>query len=390
MTRSIRRPLAVLCLAAGALLVPSLASAKNLQQVQAQPSPAQTGQPIQVTVQTGGAPCAYTIDYGPGPAVGPFGNGNGTKTHTTQYAQPGTHTITVKGKKLGGKPACGNGPITTTVTVQGNRGGTGGGNPVGFGKVSKETLEKIAPQQPGSPPPNLKFGCDDLPCVTGVKVSPHGSYADFEIFTSNAASVQVYASTKPLSPNTLGKPPHAAMSLGHKYVSTPRMMNLQPGTLYYFVVKSVDPKGIAMWEKGSFKTLRRQVELSIAKIDVHDDADAGTKGKGDFTVKMKALGTETEFKFKADSGATYQPLHPLLHKIVWNDAPAELAMILDINERDDHGSGVAFQGADNVDELSLWAGESGLAEETDTTFTHRAQADYDMTLHFRQVVRYLP
>ncbi len=369
----------------GLLALPGTASAVNLQNVSAQPNPASVGQTVNVTVQTGAAPCAYTIDFGNGPVAGPYGNGNGTKTYPTQYAQPGSYTVSVKGKKKGNKPACGAGPKTTTVVVQGGGGGRLGGT---LGKIPAGLNDEIV-KHGTAKPPKLKFSCDAVPCVSKVDIEPFGTYADFEVSTTQAASVQVYASTKPLNPSALGKPPHSAMSFGYKHLTTARLMNLKADTRYYVAVKAVDENGIAMWKKTQFQTLRRKVVVTLTKVVVTKDGEGATMGDGDFMVGFHTPGTSGGTKyvhFDAGNGETYVPL-PGLAVDTYLGAPAEFGLFTIAVEHDNH------QLSDDEKDsktTKVWVGESGLAEGGSQTVKVRLVDDFDIMVHFQVTTSYVP
>lgn len=381
MRRSPLRPSTLSILSFGVLGLAAASTAANLQQVTASPNPAQVGQSVAVTVKTGSGPCAYLVSFGNGQSTGVVGNGTGTKTYSTQYAQPGSFTITVQGQKKGNKPKCG-GTKTTTVAVQSRGGPRGGASPLG--KASKGAVNTLGAG--GSKPmPNLKLGCDDLPCVTGVETEPHGTYADLKVFTSQAASVQVYASTKPLSPNALGKPPHSAMNFGYEHATTLRLTNLEAGTLYHYVAKSVDPNGVAMWKKGTFKTLRRRVTLSIEKMVVHDDGDGGTTGKGDFWIFLFHGNKKEKVEVKVGTGGTYAPLVPGLHSLTVMDASTDFPVKARVVETD-----TFFAGSQDDVTKMVSLDETGIGEETEQDVEMRLKGEFDVTLTVRVKVHYVP
>lgn len=117
-------------------------------------------------------------------------------------------------------------------------------------------------------------------CITTVTVQPHGTYASFQVSTRTPATFRIEVSTPPWYP-TFRRIVVATASSGTTPVQqwstdvwSSGAARLYPNTYYEYVLTATDAAGgVERWS-GNFRTLRRQVEVAITRIDVIDDSDS--------------------------------------------------------------------------------------------------------------------
>lgn len=131
-------------------------------------------------------------------------------------------------------------------------------------------------------------------CIKDVIVTPHGSYADFQVIA-----------TGPLKSYTLdvwsleGADAGMFGLAGMQWTTT--AWHLTPDELYTYTLKVWDESGNQQEHVGYFKTLRPRVEVTFDSISVGDDSDALSAGEitwifrtGDFWDPTSPLDTVVE------------------------------------------------------------------------------------------------
>jgi len=124
-------------------------------------------------------------------------------------------------------------------------------------------------------------GCATPCSITNVSVTPHGTWAQFSVSTSAPAIITIEASTKQPNLNgTWSNPADVAGSAATILPSTTFAPNfpitggpLEPNTTYFYAVRVHFSGGSTQIKTGSFKTLRRQVDVNFTSLHMIDDSD---------------------------------------------------------------------------------------------------------------------
>lgn len=146
----------------------------------------------------------------------------------------------------------------------------------------------------------VKPGFKPVQVVGSIRTEQHGEHMivrrasglDLE-FTASAASATVSVSTSPVVQGSRLKGSTPVLIKGQPvsglYRFTHAFDNLTPGTEYYVLVVPGSTKATPCVTATSTKT--RQIEVTVEKIRVIDDADKGLLGKGDLLFQVR--GTDT-------------------------------------------------------------------------------------------------
>jgi hypothetical protein len=121
----------------------------------------------------------------------------------------------------------------------------------------------------------------DSGAISSVSVTPHGTWAQFSVKTSAPAIIKIEASTKlPNASGNFSNPADVAGSATTILPSTtfapkfPTMGGpLLPNTTYNYVVRAHFNGGGEQIKTGSFKTLRRQVDVTFTSLHMIEDSD---------------------------------------------------------------------------------------------------------------------
>jgi hypothetical protein len=162
-----------------------------------------------------------------------------------------------------------------------------GGEPltVTYGKTYTAELKDVITQQPLVAPLTITtdrldikidMGCL-VDCITKVDPDEHGGWAQFTIDTNRKTMMTLEASkTKPNANGTWTTTKDVAASTATILPTqswTAPLPDLDSNTTYYYVVRAHDDNGNEWVETGSFKTLTRRVDVTLAEIEMIDDSD---------------------------------------------------------------------------------------------------------------------
>jgi hypothetical protein len=155
---------------------------------------------------------------------------------------------------------------------------------VTFGKTYTAQLFTAdrSPQPLGSPltitstrpPIDPNWVCNANACSASVTFDPHGTYAPFTVTTTKPAHFELQASTDaPLADGSFAHVDSATFNLSNVTEWKSSLPNLEPNTTYYYVLRATDANGQVIKKSGTFKTLRRKVEVTFTSIYMIEDSD---------------------------------------------------------------------------------------------------------------------
>ncbi len=287
MTIQISRSLALGLLLTLAGATGALAAPGKLTGVTAAPNPAAKGANVSITLTKTGTDCGFKIDYGDGGApVGPVGFTSGSKVMTHAYAQAGSYTISVFGKKKGNKPKCKGATQTTQLTVTGGNGGGGTGGSLQRAPTGSDRLKLKAK-------PTLQL----VKLAVSAVVSPAKDHAKFNV-TANRDSIlklRVFGLTPPPNKrcNESVSPLKATFALGKKSQWNTQILGLDPNKKHYWEVCAKDSSGNTAMANGTFKTANWNAVVSFDMISITDDSD--DFGAGEMHFVFEAGGKKTTY-----------------------------------------------------------------------------------------------
>jgi hypothetical protein len=156
---------------------------------------------------------------------------------------------------------------------------------VTYGKTYTAQLKELVTKQPLGAPLTITTDRLDIKidmgclaqCITEPDVVAHGGWAQFTINTTETASMTLEASkTKPNANGTWSNPKDVTAStatiLPTQNWKTP-LADLDSNTTFYYVVRAHDANGNEQVKTGSFKTLTRRVDVTLAELQMIDDSD---------------------------------------------------------------------------------------------------------------------
>jgi hypothetical protein len=124
------------------------------------------------------------------------------------------------------------------------------------------------------PPNDPNWVCNANVCSASVAFDPHGTYAPFTVTTTKPAHFEMQASTDAPSANgTFAHVDSATFNLSNVTQWNSSLLTLEPNTTYYYVLKATDTNGQVIKKTGTFKTLRRRVEVTFTSLHMVDDSD---------------------------------------------------------------------------------------------------------------------
>lgn len=185
----------------------------------------------------------------------------------------------------------------------------------GIGAGQAHAQGDLAPAPaPGPANPNGLAGLENSgKTLTGVKVTPHGTYARFS-YTTNAANATIRITRN--VPRLIGgvwRDPIMDSIIGPEQVAgtgkvTYHQRFLYPATKYYYIITvPTAANQVPVQAVGSFSTLHRTLTITLDTIKVTDDSDPGAKGAGDFTFWVQANGKPVAaFSKSISSDSSYQ------------------------------------------------------------------------------------
>lgn len=249
---------------------------------------------------------------------------------------------------------------------------------VGYGKTYTAQLRNALNQPLGAPltittdKPKIESpGCGQR-CIKSVEVAPHGGWAQFTVTTSRTAVITLEASTTPPKPDGTWSDANAVSAHNGTVLPTkhwaPPLANLKANTTYHYVVRS-HVQGDQQVKIGSFKTLKRRVDVTFDKIEMIDDSDGAFDGDCDCWIFFGvgdappiAYGGGGSYTISIGSGTT---VHPDATASVTN-APAEIWLRVMANDDDDdlHEFCAVSQGPPPAGNHEAWEA-SGSGECTD-------------------------
>jgi hypothetical protein len=139
--------------------------------------------------------------------------------------------------------------------------------------------------------------CSEYQCITDVKVTPHGQFANIAFQTSFAKIATVQVST--VAPKKLADGSLSYENLPvDSFSITPtgaqhavEASDLQPGTAYHYLISAVrGTTGKDAQYQGTFTTLQRYIKTTISEIDVIDDSDDLSAGDLVFNLVVNGAG----------------------------------------------------------------------------------------------------
>ena len=190
--------------------------------------------------------------------------------------------------------------------------------------------------------------------LTGVKVSPRGTWARIN-YKTNAPEVKIRISTyKPVKKNGVWVDPIMDSIIGPESAAggtTTRYnaMSLTPASTYYVTVTVPTGKNqIPVQAVTSFTTKSRTVTIVWDRIVVTDDSDPGAKGAGDFTFWIRSNGKQiAHFSRDIKSDSTYvidlegngSKLTQVVPNVVKKDIPIDIQLFENDVQSWDHCGG---------------------------------------------------
>ncbi len=308
-----------LALACAFALTAAAGQAAQIQWITASPTSVAPGGQVTITVKkSGSGNCGARIVIqrpgDPATIIGPFGFGTNPRVFTHTFAEAGTYDVIARPKKKGNLAACNGSEKATSVTVSS---GGGGSRPTGvFQKSRDRVLTKKKPGDPGTMRPAATAGSiakDGLKVklITGVQVKPSASSADFVVTTSVPARFSLHVlyayPTKVCDRHYDGPGGTASIGGRRKHWET-MVATLEPNRSYHFEICAETEKNVFEHYVGSFFTGRRTASVSINKVHIIDDGDAGIAGEGEmlffFWVNGQALPSSA---VNLSSGDTWNP-----------------------------------------------------------------------------------
>ena len=174
------------------------------------------------------------------------------------------------------------------------------------------------------PPHTYDYGCAKQ-CITDVDVEPHGTYVELHIKTDEPAKYRAAVSKQAPGPDgeLFNQAGLANSTLGDDYTDyTLNVIQIQPDTLYHYVVKAEDFKGRTAWKTGTFKTLKRKLVVNYTQIQMINDSDPSSTGECVFSWHVNgSFGGVVENPNLGDG----QTMNPNFHRTV-NNAPDVLTV----------------------------------------------------------------
>jgi hypothetical protein len=118
----------------------------------------------------------------------------------------------------------------------------------------------------------LKFKPKEI--VSALDVTPHGTFADFHVKTTEPATFELQASTSDeMSGGDLANVESATFRLGYTTDWSAPLGHLRAGTLFHYLLKVKPQSGWPYTKKGTFRTHKRRVVVSFEKVHMTDDSD---------------------------------------------------------------------------------------------------------------------
>lgn len=158
------------------------------------------------------------------------------------------------------------------------------------------------------PPNDPSGGCAGTLCITSVTFSPSGTYAPFTVKTSTPAHFQMQASTAaPLANGTFAQVDSAIFNLSNVTQWNSQLLSLEENTTYHYILKATDAGGQVAKKVGTFKTLRRRVEVTFTSIHMVEDSDILSACDCTFAVQAGGAEPVTSAFMYVHSGDTIFP-----------------------------------------------------------------------------------
>lgn len=163
------------------------------------------------------------------------------------------------------------------------------------------TLQVVVTERPGTPTPPA---CPDT-CFKSLKVTPHGTYATFDVETLAPTKIGVAVYSKPA--DSKGNFPPGSLLTGAAGASAAKHTLdtfgvIPANTEHFYEVIATAGNGATFKKLGSFMTLKRQVEVGFKSIYIDDDSDGGSEG--DLTFTFSVNGQYKTIWAEADTGET--------------------------------------------------------------------------------------
>lgn len=110
-------------------------------------------------------------------------------------------------------------------------------------------------------------------CFTTADVTPHGTFAGFNVVTAGQTKLRIEIGTQAPSPTFTFPNVVAWKEDGFSANHLMNLSTLYANTQYYYVIRAEDTLGFVYHRTGTFTTLKRKIDVSLTSIHVLDDSD---------------------------------------------------------------------------------------------------------------------
>jgi hypothetical protein len=239
------------------------------------------------------------------------------------------------------------------------------------------------------------------PCITSVAFDPHGSWSDFRVKTTKPAKFGMAICGQAFNANgSCDRPVSGMFNLQLVGEWKSHVTGLTHNMSYHYLVTATDQEGNDETRRGTFRTLRRKVEVKVDEIAVTNDSDDLSECDCSFVFEVDDKRDYWPGNTNGVSIGTGETVNPPLAVTVL-DAPDTLRMRLFGRDNDKTGSVFQSCGGGTPDlgwgagTNACWAwatatetfnvAATGFGEEIGGSFYKRAE---DSTLTFRVLVSY--
>lgn len=229
--------------------------------------------------------------------------------------------------------------------------------------------------------PNIHFDCKTIMCIERVRVNPHGTYAEFEVITTQPARVEIQTSLNPPKGNEFARVERAIFTAKPMISSKTQITGLAATEDYYYIVKAKDEGGLVQWEHGRFSMGGRNVRMEIQRIYATNDGDDGEAGgAGEFEFYFESMGQKFNMAASVETGETVT----LSRSQSLAGVPPSVPVKVGVNEKD----GILVN-TTRYFEKSFNVETTGPGENDAVPFEWRlTSTDFDVTLYGQFHVSY--
>jgi len=246
-------------------------------------------------------------------------------------------------------------------------------------KAGEAAELKAKPQEKHRP--NIRLSCEKIMCIDRVRVKPHGTYAEFEVITTQPARVEIQTSLNPPKGNEFARVERAIFTAKPMISSKTQITGLVATEDYYYIVKAKDEGGLVQWEHGRFSMGGRNVRMEIQRIYATYDGDDGPAGgAGEFEFYFESQGQKFNLAASVETGEAVN----LSRSESLVGVPPYLPVKVGVQEKD----GIIVNST-HYFEKSFNVETTGPGENDAVPFEWRlTSTDYDLTLYGKFHVSY--